>query len=309
MYDVIILGIGIAGLTAGLYAARKGMSTLVVGEAIGGQIMYASRLENFPGYSGDGYGLVSTLQKQAEESGAKIATGKIVRIKKEKERFEVILADGRILEARTIIITTGKVARKLGAKGEDKFLGRGVHVCATCDAPLYSGKRVVVIGGGNSAVDAAINLSGIAKKVYLVNINEKCNAEQVLISKVKSMPNVEILPTSIIREIKGEQFVSSVEIEDTKSGEAREIEADGVFIEIGYVVDPSLFEGLIKLNVRNEIITNEKGQTSDEGIFAAGDVTNTIFKQAIIAAGCGAKAALSAHAYLTSRKIEGDWKG
>ena len=307
MYDVAIIGASVAGLTAGLYAARKGLKTLVIGEKIGGQIMYASTIENFPAFTGSGYDLIISLKKQAESAGAEILDGRVDRVEKKEESFKMELSKGSSHESKTLIIASGKIPKRLGVPGEEKFLGRGVHVCATCDAPLYRNKRVAVIGGGNSAVEAAINLGGIATKVYLINTNEKCNADEALVKRVKSMQNVEIIPFGTIRETKGERFVSSVIVEDLKTNQQREIEVEGVFVEIGYAVDSALFEGLVRLNDKREIIVDETGSTSAEGVFAAGDVTNSVYKQAVIAAGCGAKAALSAYAYLAGSGSKGGY--
>jgi alkyl hydroperoxide reductase subunit F len=307
MYDVIIIGSSVAGLTAGLYTGRKGLKTIIAGEKIGGQIMYASTIENFPAFTGSGYDLIMSLRKQAEAAGAELLDGRVDKIEKLESGFRLQLSKGAVLEARSIIVASGKIPRKLGVPGEERFLGRGVHVCATCDAPLYRDKTVAVIGGGNSAVDAAINLGALARKVYLINTNERCSAEDPMIKKLKSLVNVEIIPWGTIRETKGEKFVSSVVVEDLKSHAQREIAVDGVFVEIGYAVDSKLFEGLVKLNEKREIIVDEKERTSCPGVFAAGDVSSSVFKQAIIAAGAGAKAALSAYEYLSNSASQADW--
>jgi thioredoxin reductase len=278
----------------------------MVGENIGGQLMYANIIENFPAFSGSGYDLIKSLKKQAEAAGAELINERVIKIEKQNGRFKVTSLKGNIYTSKTIIIASGKSPRKLGVPGEEIFLGKGVHMCSTCDAPLYKGKKAAIIGGGNSAVHSAINLSGIAAKVYLINVNKSCNADDVLIKKIRSLQNVETLHTSNIKEIRGDRFVSSIIIEDIAGGKQREIKVDGVFVDIGYVVDPSLFESLVKLNDKKEIIIEDGGETSCEGVFAAGDVTDTIFKQAIIAAGCGAKAALSAYAHLTDVKVSGN---
>jgi thioredoxin-disulfide reductase len=308
MYDVIIIGGGPAGLTAAIYTCRKRMKTLVLTMDIGGQTNLTADIENYPAYEGGpGIELMKKFEKQARKFGAEIKTAKVERVKKEKDGFSVEASDKTKYSARTIILAYGKVPRSLGIPGEDKFMGKGVSTCVTCDAPLFKGKRVAVIGGGNSAVDGAIELAGIAEKVYLVHRRDQFRADEASVEKLKKKENVELMLSFVPKEIKGDKFVKSLVIESVKSQEKKELEVDGVFIEIGYVVDNSMVSGVVEVNKFNEIIVNEKCQTSCEGIFAAGDVTTVPFKQTIIAAGDGAKAALQAHAFIAGTATSIDW--
>jgi len=252
------------------------------------------------------------FQEQAVSFGAEIIYGKVVRIDKIEEgdsrKFAIEMANGDKHEAKALVLAFGKVPRSLGIPGEEKFLGRGVSTCVTCDAPFYKGKTVAVIGGGNSAVEGAIELSEIAKKVYLIHRREEFRADEITVKKVKGLENVELVLDTVLKEIRGDKIISSVVAENVKTGETREIELDGVFIEIGYVVDTKLVESLVELNERKEILVNERCATSCAGIFAAGDVTNTPFKQTVISAGEGAKAGLEAHRYITGGKgVSIDW--
>ncbi len=308
MYDTIIIGGGPAGLTAAIYTCRKRTSTLVLTMDIGGQTNLTQDIENYPGYEmGPGIDLMKLFEKQALKFGAEIKMAKVEKVRQEKDGFSVEIGDKTKYNAKTIIVAYGKVPQSLGIPGEDELMGKGVSTCVTCDAPLFKGKTVVVIGGGNSAVDGAIELAGIAKKVYLIHRRDQFRGDESSVEKVKKDENIEIVLNSVATEIKGDKVVKSVTIENVKKKEKRELQVDGVFIEIGYVVDNSMIKDIVKVNKFNEIVINEKCRTSCKGIFAAGDVTTVPFKQTIIAAGDGAKAALQAHAYLKGVATSIDW--
>lgn len=319
-YDVIIIGAGAAGLAAAIYTCRKMLKTLILTVNVGGQTLLTEHIENYPGYSKETKGypsgpkLMQIFEGQAKHFGAEIIFGKVSKIERtgEKEGFKIYTKSGEIYESRVIILSSGKVQKSLDIPGEDKFLGKGVSTCATCDAPLFKNKTTAVIGGGNSAVEAAELLSKFSKKVYLVHRRDQFRADEITVDKVKSLPNVEFVLNSVPKEIHGEKFVTGLTVEDVNTQQQRLLKLNGVFIEIGYIIETDLIKGLVQLNEKNEIIINDKCETSAPGIFAAGDLTTTPFKQTVISAGEGAKAGLTAYQYL--QKIEGkpavmiDWK-
>jgi thioredoxin-disulfide reductase len=298
IYDILIIGGGVAGLTAALYTARKGLSTAVVSENFGGQLVMAEHIQNFPGFSGSGYDLVAKVKEQAIQVGAAMIAGKVVKLDKAESKFRLTLSKGDVLEAKAAIIACGKIPRRLGIPGEDKFMGKGVHVCAICDAPLYKDKAAAVIGGGNSAVEAALNLLIYAKQVYLITRTDKCRADDISLKKLCASEKAEWVINHVPVEVLGDKFVNGLVVEDVNSKERRTLKVDGVFIEVGYAVNADIVKHLVKLNENNEIVVDGNCATSCEGMFAAGDATSTSFKQAIVSAGEGAKAALSAYAYL-----------
>ncbi len=298
MYDVIIIGAGPAGLTAAIYAARRAMKTLVLSVDIGGQVTKTYDIENYPGFNLiSGFELATKFKEQAEKFEAKIILEETKKIRVLKNGFS-IKTNKDTYQARIVILAFGKKPRELGVPGEEKFKGRGVTYCATCDAPFFKNKTVVVVGGGNSALDAALLASKISKKVYLVHRREQFRGEQYLVDQIKKAKNIELVVKAGVREIKGEKTVESIIL----NGD-REIKTDGVMIEVGYMVDRSLVDGLVELDSKNQIRVSAHQETSVPGIFAAGDLTPTPFKQIIISAGEGAKAALAAFDYL--QKLEG----
>jgi len=300
MYDVIIIGAGAAGMTAALYAARRALKTLVISKDIGGQATMTSHIENYPGIDLiNGMELMLKFKNQAEKFGAEFVFGEVRKIKKEKDIFTV-WANGGNYKAQVLILAFGLTPRDLGVPGEEKFRGKGISYCATCDAPLYKNKIVAVVGGGNSALDAAFLLSKMAVKVYLIHRREEFRGEEILIKRVKENSNIELILNSEVREVKGDKKIESILIEDNQ-GKKREIKIDGVFVEIGHEVKADFIRGLVNLNEKNEIIVDCNCQTSEPGIFAAGDVTNMEYKQIVISAGEGAKAALSAYRYLEEK--------
>lgn len=299
IYDIIIIGGGVAGLTAALYTARKGLHTAVVSENFGGQLVMAEHIQNFPGFMGSGYDLVAKIKEQALQVGAEAVFGKVVKLDKAESVFKITLSKGDMLEAKAVIIACGKIPRRLGIPGEDKFMGRGVHVCATCDAPLYKDKVAAVVGGGNSAVEATLNLLNYAKKVYIITRTDKCRADDITMKKLFASDKAERLTFHVPIEVLGDKFVNGIVVEDVNTKERRTLLLDGVFIEVGYAVNADIVKHLVKLNDNNEIVVDGNCATSCEGMFGAGDATSTAFKQAIVSAGEGAKAALSAYNYLT----------
>ena len=308
MYDTIIIGAGPAGLAAAIYCGRKKLKTAILTIDVGGQGNLTSHIENYPGaLPQSGMELMMKFKTQVDQFGAEFIYGKVMGVKKVKNTFVVVLGNKEKYDAKTIILTYGKVPRRLDIPGENEFFGRGVSTCATCDGPLYKDKEVVIVGGGNSAVEAALDISSYAKKVYLIHRRQEFRADEITVEKLKQNPKVELVLDSVPIEIKGDKFVSSVVVENKITKEKKELSITGLFLEIGYEVDSSMVKDCVKINKKNEIIINSVGETSCAGIFAAGDVTNTPFKQAIIAAGDGARAALQAYTYLTGSLVVSDW--
>lgn len=303
MYDIIIVGAGPAGLTAAIYSARKKLKTLVISKDVGGQTIWSFNVENYLGFRLiSGTDLVKRFEDHVKEFGIEIKSmNEVKSIIKKEGYFEISTKDEKYL-GKTVIIASGKTPRKLNIPGEDKFLGKGVAYCATCDAPVFFGKDVCVVGGGNSALEAVMQLSKIANKIYLVNIESELGGDEITRDKVKSAGNVEILNNMQALEISGGNFAGSVKIKDKINGSERVINAEGVFIEVGYTPSVDFVKDLVELNDLNEIKVNCRSETSVPGIFGAGDVTSVPAKQIIAAAGEGCKAALSAYEYLIRRK-------
>lgn len=309
-YDVLIVGGGAAGMTAAMYTCRKKLKTLIVSVDIGGQTNLTSHIENYPGTGAmHGVELMQLFKRDAEQFGTAIRMGKAMKVEKKGEQdFLIHMADGETLQARAVILAFGKVSRTLGIPGEDKFMGRGVSTCVTCDGPLFKGKDVVVVGGGNSAVEGALELAPIAKKVYVVHRRRQFTADETTLEKLKKTKNIELVLDSVVTEVLGDKFMNGVKTENVVTRGARKLNVQGMFLEIGYIVDTSMVKDIVKLNAQREIIVDERCNTSCPGIFAAGDVTQVPFKQTVISAGEGAKAALECHRWLTGGKgVSIDW--
>lgn len=303
LYDLLIVGSGPAGLSAALYAKRKGMTVGVVSNKIGGQVVDTTSVENYLGIDfATGEGLIEKFMHHVQTLNVPMLKDADVKsFEKVESGFELTLGSKEVLKSKTLIFATGSKPRKLGVEGEEKYLGRGVAYCAICDGPLFEGRDVVVAGGGNSAVEAAIDLAKIAKTVTVVHRSE-FRADQIVIDQLKKYDNVTIHLQTQIEEIYGEQLVSGIKVLDKQSGERRTIDADGVFVEIGYLPNNQLLIDRLELNNRGEVIVNALNETSLPGVFAAGDVTDTPYKQIVVAASEGAKAALTANDYLNRGK-------
>ncbi len=304
-WDLIIVGAGPAGMTSAIYGARYGMKTLLLeGKVAGGAQATSPGIENYPGFTFiSGMELADKMKEHALKSGAIIKeiteVTKISRDEAAKE-FTIVTKRGEF-KAKAVILAMGGEYRKLGVPGEKEYSGRGVSYCATCDGPLFRGKTVVVVGGGNTAVTEALYLSDLAEKTYLVHRRDRLRAEQVLQDQILSS-NVEILWDTVVKEIKGEQLVTHIVVENVKTGEQREIKVDGVFMALGIVPSSDLAKDMgVELNDYGEIITDKKQRTNIPGVYAAGDVTNTM-KQVVVAAGNGAIAADTAYEYVRDLK-------
>ena len=304
MYDVIIIGAGPAGLTAAIYTSRRNLKTIVLTKDLGGQVIKTPYIENYPGFKKiEGFKLIKNMEEQVKDLGVEIKYEEVVKIIPKEKTF-VVETRERKYESRTVILAFGKTPRSLNVPGEKEFSGKGISYCATCDAPLFRDKIVAVIGGGNSALDATLLLSSLAKKVYLVHRRDEFRAFESLVEEAKRKKNVEFVLSHVVEEFKGDDILRSMILKNVKTGERKEIKVDGVFIEIGSEVKTDFIKGLVKLDKNNHIIVNNNCETSRPGIFAAGDVTNTPFKQIVVAAGEGAKAGLNAYNYLHGIKAE-----
>jgi len=298
IYDLIIIGGGPAGFSAGIYAARRSLKTLIVTKSIGGQVSYASEIENYPGIGKiSGGELAGKMMAQATGFGVEIKTGEVKSLEQQVGGFSIKTATDTF-QSKTVILAFGKTPRDLEVPGEDKFKGKGVSYCATCDALFFKNKTVAVIGGGNSAAESAILLAKTSNRVYLIHRRDQFTAEKVLVDELDKNPKCELILNSVCTEVKGDSVVRSLMIKDVITGLEREIKLDGIFVEIGFLVKPDFAKKYVDLDERNQIIVNPDGSTKTPGLFAAGDVTNVKYKQITIATGEGAKAALSAYDYL-----------
>ncbi len=297
MYDTIIIGAGPAGVAAAIYAVRREMKTLLISKDVGGQVGWAGEIENYPGFvTIKNYELVGLFEKHLKSAGVELQLAEIKAVEKTGDTFKVFTAK-ESYESRTVIVAMGLVPRRLAIAGEEKFNGKGVSYCANCDGPLFKNKTVAVVGGGNAALDAAEVLSKIANKVHLIHRSDKFKAFDMLVDEVKERENIEIHDHSVVKEILGESKVGSIMIEKN-DGSSFKLEVDGVFIEIGRIAHTDILKGVVEMNEQKQIVIDDKCQTSQPGIFAAGDVTNGEFKQISIASGQGTVAALAAYQYL-----------
>lgn len=299
-YDVCIIGGGPAGLTAAIYTGRYGLRTILISKDIGGTANLAGKLENYPGFVGSGVELMKIFYKQAENSGAEILNLEVVDLDKDEIGFAIKLKNNKILHSKILIIALGTEKRKLNIEGEEKFIGKGVSYCAECDAPFFKNKITAVIGGRNSASKAALLLSKIAKKVYIIYRQNELKCEEAEKNKIGKEKKIELVLNSFPLEVKGKEKVESL-IVDIK-GKKKEIELDGVFVEIGAIPVSSITKQLgIKTDREGYIEVDTDMKTNVPGIFAAGDTIKSKLKQVVISASQGALAAYSAREYLCGK--------
>lgn len=299
-YDIAVIGAGPAAVSAAIYGARKGLKVAMIGDLVGGQLINTNDIENIIGTPlTNGFDFSQSLEKHLNEYEIAFYKGhKVKKVIKESKDNVLILDDELEVKSKTVIVSTGAIWKKLGIEGEDKYAGKGVHYCATCDGPFYRNKDVVIIGGGNSGVEAAIDLSNIAKTITLVEYSSTINADEVLKNKLSSLENVKILTSSAAQSVTGNLFAEGLKILNRDSNVVEEIKTDGIFVEIGTVANTSFVSDILDINTNSEIKIDSVNKTSVEGIFAAGDCSDVRYKQVIIAMGEGAKAALSAYEYL-----------
>jgi len=303
VWDVAVVGAGPAGLTAALYAARKNLSTILIALDLGGQVGITHLVTNYPGLPViEGPELVRMMFEQAYMYGLERMLGERVQNIRVDGRAKVLeLVSGKEVKARAVIVASGAEKRRLEIPGESEFAGRGVVYCSTCDGPFYRDKTIAIVGGGNSALEAAVEMSGIAKKVYVVSRRE-WSADEVLKDKAGSAKQVKALVGYEPLEIAGSEMVEQLTLRNLKTGKTRKLKVDGVFIEVGLSPNSDLVLDLVSTNQRGEVVVDEMGDTGVRGVFAAGDVTATKDKQIVIAAGEGAKAALAAFDYLITQR-------
>ena len=309
-YDLIIIGGACAGLAAGTYASRRALKTLIITKSVGGQIATTPSVENYPGIDFiTGPDLAAAMQIQAEKWGAEMMYDEVIKIVKRGEQDFVVSTNHGDLHGRAIILAYGKTPRNLNIPGETKYSGYGVSYCVTCDAPLFKNRTVAIVGGGNSAMEGALILSKICAKVHLVHRRDEFRGEAVLLDQINSTTNIEKVLSVAPQEILGdEKYASTLRVANISDGSSRDLTVDGIFVEIGFLVNSALIRDLVELDKLNQVVTNGRQETSSSGIFAAGDLTDTPFKQAVISASEGAKAALTAYSYLNEGKpIEVDW--
>ena len=304
-FDVLIIGGGPSAATAAVYAARKGVKTGLVASEFGGQVVETLGIENIPGFKyTEGPDFMANMNEQVTSLGVDVMTGALASDIKEAENssnklIEVELDNGAKLESRTVVIATGARWRLLGIPGETEFRNKGVAYCTHCDGPLFKGKPVAVIGGGNSGIEAAIDLAAMVDHVTVLEFLPELKADQVLQDKLYSLDNVTVIKNAQTTGLYGDSRLERLEYTDRESGEEHSLEVEGCFIQVGLVPNTEwLKESDVELTDRGEILVDGEGKTSLEGVYAAGDATNTVFKQIVIAAGSGATAALGAFNYL-----------
>ena len=299
MYELTIVGGGPAGLAATVYAARKRLNALLISNDIGGQMNWTTSVENYLGYQLiEAPELISKFHTQVSQFPVEQKIGyKVSRVEKTGSGLEIVTESGEKYQSRATIFATGKRPKTLNVPGEKELTGRGVTYCAICDGPIFAGQRVAVIGGGNSALEAALDMVKITEHVDLVSLTP-LTGDAILVEKLSGADNLSIFTEHQTEKIEGESLVEGLVVKDSKSGERKQLQVTGVFIEIGLIPNSEPLSQLVELNQWNEVPVNCNCETSIKGLYAAGDVTSVPEKQIVVAAGEGAKAALQAHRYL-----------
>ncbi len=302
-YDIAVIGAGPAGLSAGIYAARAKLSTVIIEKMYpGGQAAITHLIENYPGFS-EGIGgseLMDNMKAQAERFGAEVLNGDVEKLGKKGGIFAITLK-GETLEAKSVILAMGAEPRKLGAKGEDEFIGRGVSYCATCDGAFYTDLPIMVIGGGDTAIEEAIYLTRFASSVKIVHRRDELRATKILQERSFNNEKISFIWDSVVEEIKGNDMVEEVVVKNVKTGELNSVPVNGIFVAVGYIPKTSFVKDLVSLNEKGYIITDEKMATDIPGVFAAGDVREKTLRQVVTAVADGAIAAVEAEKYLENK--------
>jgi thioredoxin reductase (NADPH) len=317
-YDVVIVGGASAGLTAAMYASRQALKTLVITKDIGGQALLTNAIENYPPFEHiGGFELMQKFEEQAKNFGAEFVYEEVLSVTEDKEYGfkKKKNNDDKEYSGYALILAFGKTPRDLDVKGEKELNGRGVSYCAVCDGPFFKNKKVAVVGVGDPALEAALYLKGLASQLYIIHRSDKPVGSEESINLLQSNDNknkISFISNSTVKSINGTSKLESLTLYDSKSKSESKLDVDGIFVEMGYVARTDIVKDLVKLNGSKEIIIDKYCATSNEGVFAAGDVTDVPYKQAIISAGQGAIAALSAYNYIQRRKgkpsIRTDWR-
>jgi thioredoxin reductase (NADPH) len=301
-YDVVIVGSGPAGYTAALYASRANMKVLVFqGFESGGQLMLTSDVENYPGYRDGVMGpeMMDDFEAQAARFGAEMRPDNVERVDFSERPFKLWAEDeDEPILARAVIIATGAKAKWLGLESEQQLMGKGVSGCATCDAFFYRGKKVAVVGGGDTAMEEAGVLAKFADEIFLIHRREEFRASKIMLQRAENNPKITILTNTVVEEVLGEDSVEGVRVKNTRTGEEQTIELSGFFTAIGHAPATSLFEGQVEMDGNGYILQKENTMTSVPGVFAAGDVSDTRYRQAVTAAGDGCRAAIDSERWL-----------
>mgnify|MGYP000943483575 FL=1 len=300
MRNVIIIGSGPAGLTAAIYAGRANLQPLVIsGMERGGQVTLTNDLENFPGFPNGlgGFEMYQLLEQQAIKFGAEMLYEVVTGVELEGEIKKVKTAD-QVYEAKTVIVATGSNPKRLGVPGEDAYIGKGVSYCATCDGFFFSGKQVAVIGGGNSALDEGLFLTRFAAKVTLIHRRDRLRADAILQERAQANEKMDFIWDSVVEEVKGEGSVNALKLKNVKTGATTDFPVDGVFVFIGHHPNTDLFAGKLQLDEGGYLVTDRRMHTNLPGVFGCGDVQDSVYRQAITAAGTGCQAAIEAERYI-----------
>ncbi len=303
-YDVIIIGSGPAGYTAGIYTSRANLSTLIIsGTLPGGQLMTTSEVENYPGFPNGIFGpeLMMNMRQQAERFGSVVVDDEVIKVDFKKRPF-TITTHAETYTAEATLVCTGASPRKLGIPAEQQFGGRGVSYCATCDGPFFKGENIVVVGGGDTAMEEATFLTKFGKSVMVVHRRDSLRASKILQQKALENPKIEFIWNNVVADIRGNNKISTVLVKDINTGNERTIETGGLFVAIGHEPNTAIFKGQLELDDKGYVVLKQHTKTSVEGVFAAGDVHDHRYRQAVTAAGFGCMAAIDVEKWLSERK-------
>lgn len=304
-YDVLIIGSGPAGYTAGVYTSRAKLSTLIIsGTLPGGQLMTTSEVENYPGFPSGIFGpeLMMNMRQQSERFGARIIDDEVIKVNFKKKPF-TITTHSETYAAESVIACTGASPRKLGIPSEQQFSGRGVSYCATCDGPFFKGEDIVVVGGGDTALEEATFLTKFGKSVKVVHRRDSLRATKILQEKAMENPKIEFVWNSVVSDINGDKKIATVTVKNIPSGKEMTLNAGGLFVAIGHEPNTSIFKGQLELDDKGYVLLKDHTRTSVEGVFAAGDVHDHRYRQAVTAAGFGCMAAIDVERWLSERHI------